>query len=163
MGIVVAVPELHAGLERIKRAIAAREAIGGGGRPAKLSRLEKGIRRARAHMATCCTTGFRLGIDAGGLVWEGRHASGQVGIDPVGVMAFKHDQYRCYGGYLELGDRRCFVLIEADPAKKQDKADRVLLQRVAKAVGALLAEARANPLDGDEEWPLKPEEDHAQE
>ena len=152
-GIVVAEPDLWAELERVRQKLEAE--AGGSGRVRKPNRYEAGVKRVRSLMYAAVSSGFVLAAHQGWLVNEGRHSSGQASIPDVQVLAFKHDQYRCYGGYLSYGSKRTFVCIEADNAKKQNKADYALLERVAKRLGALMADAAKTPLKTDEEWPVR--------
>lgn len=114
--------------------------------PSKLSRYDAGVKRVRGMMYSSASTGFDLARRCGYIVPEGRHSAGKSGVADVAVFAFKYDQYRCYGGYLAYGPRRAFVCVEADEAKKQTKADPAILQRVAKKLAQLTADAAEKPL-----------------
>jgi hypothetical protein len=152
-GIVVAEPTLWAELERVRTEVQA--SAGSLGRGRQMDRYASGVTRVRSYMAAAVSSGFVLVGKQGWLVTEGKHKSGQPGMPDVAVFAFKHDQYRCYGGFLQYGSRKCFVCIEADEAKKQNKADAALLKRVAKGLAEFAAEAVATPLKPGEEWPIK--------
>lgn len=45
------------------------------------------------------------------------------------IQAFKAFKIRLYGFERHLADRRTFIIVEFDPAKKQDKADPNILKR----------------------------------
>ncbi len=151
-GVVLATPRLWADLDEVRRSIEGKLGLGGNG-VTRLSRHEKGVRRARAHMAGLASMGFQLVRATGGLVPEGRHPSGIPGGADVALFAFKHDQYRCYGSHLPYGSPPCFVVIEADEAKKQNKADQALLRRAALEFGELIHEVEHNPLTANDVWP----------
>ena len=110
-------------------------------------------------MVAACNEGFRHVANYGALVDEGRHSSGSPEVADVQVLAFKADQYRCYGGYLAYGPLTCFVLVEADHAKKRNKADQAILKRVAKRLAELMLDARRTPLETGETWPKAREEE----
>ena len=59
----------------------------------------------------------------------------------VTVWAFKPWQWRLYGGVLTVNGQKCFVGVEVDEDKKQDKADKALLSAAADFL-ALLDEFR---------------------
>jgi len=66
---------------------------------------------------------------------EGRFPSGRPGGGVVAVFALKAYQLRFYGGFVNLGGKRCFVVEDGD-IKKKDKADQSLLVAVAKKLGS---------------------------
>lgn len=155
-GIVLATASLWDDLEEVRLSLERKLTLDEAKRKAA-SRYEKGVRHCRTHMATSAATGFELVARLGGLVQEGRHPSGMSTVPEVLVCAFKHDQYRCYGSRLTYGPIPCFVLIEADESKKNNKADQTLLKRVAKEVGKLADEASRNPLAVTDVWPPRRE------
>lgn len=53
----------------------------------------------------------------------------------LAVFEFKSYQWRLYGVVTNLNGKRVFVGLRVDPAKKQDKANRALLGRVAEDAG----------------------------
>ena len=55
----------------------------------------------------------------------------------VTVWAFKAWQWRLYGAILQVNGTRCFVGVNVDPNKKQDKADRKLLRDTAAKIANL--------------------------
>jgi hypothetical protein len=55
----------------------------------------------------------------------------------VTVWTFKGWQWRLYGAILKVDGRRCFVGVEVDPDKKQDRADQAKLKATAKAIAKL--------------------------
>lgn len=55
----------------------------------------------------------------------------------VAVWTFKAWQWRVYGAVFEVEGKRCFVGVEVDPNKKQNRADRAKLKSAAEAVAAL--------------------------
>lgn len=67
---------------------------------------------------------------------EGNFRDGKGGW--VAVWTFKGWQWRLYGAILKVVGRRCFVAVEVDPEKKQDRADQRKLKATAKAVAELL-------------------------
>ena len=149
-GLIVASESLLAKLQAVDVVV---QEKAGGGRRKGLSRYEKGVHRARAAMVAACNEGFSHVARFGALVDEGRHSSGSPNVADVQVLAFKADQYRCYGGYLHYGPVTCFVLVEADDAKQQNKADQAILKRVAKKLAELTLDARRTPLKAGETWP----------
>jgi hypothetical protein len=66
---------------------------------------------------------------------EGNFSDGKGG--KVAVWTFKGWQWRLYGAILKVTGRRCFVGVDVDPDKKQDRADRDKLKSSAKAIGEL--------------------------
>lgn len=65
---------------------------------------------------------------------EGRHPTGRAKGGDQKVYAVKADQVRVYGGIISVADGSNIFFVEA-AVKKKSKADQVLLQRVAKALG----------------------------
>lgn len=57
---------------------------------------------------------------------EGRAQKGDINVL---VQAFKAFKIRLYGFPTEVGDRRSFLIVAIDPAKKQNKADPKILKR----------------------------------
>lgn len=72
---------------------------------------------------------------------EGREQKGAVNVL---VQAFKTHKNRLYGTVLQIENRRTFVIVEVDPAKKQTKADPAILKR-AKDRCVVLAGELAKP------------------
>lgn len=56
------------------------------------------------------------------------------------LQAFKTFKVRLYGFSAGVGGRRTFVIVDADAAKKQDKADPKILKRAKQRVDDLLDE-----------------------
>ena len=54
------------------------------------------------------------------------------------LQAFKTFKIRLYGFSSSVGGKRTFVIVDADPAKKQDKADAKILKRAKRRVDDLL-------------------------
>lgn len=54
------------------------------------------------------------------------------------LKAFKAFKVRLYGFDGDVGGTRTFVIVDADPAKKQDKADPKILKRAKKRIDDLL-------------------------
>jgi hypothetical protein len=63
---------------------------------------------------------------------EGNFSDGKGG--KVAIWTFKGWQWRLYGAILKITGRRCFVGVEVDPDKKQDRADQQKLKSSAKAI-----------------------------
>ncbi len=57
---------------------------------------------------------------------EGRAQKGDINVL---IQAFKAFKIRLYGFATEVGDRRSFLIVAIDPAKKQNKADPKVLKR----------------------------------
>ena len=55
----------------------------------------------------------------------------------VAVWEFKAWQWRVYGGVFLVDGRKCFVGLQVDPDKKQNRADQEKLKAVAKEIGRL--------------------------
>lgn len=68
---------------------------------------------------------------------EGNHPDGQCQGGKVQIWAFKPKGWRLYGAVLQIDEKKCFVGVKVDPAKKQDKADVELLKAAAIAIGKL--------------------------
>lgn len=66
---------------------------------------------------------------------EGSHPCGRPGGKKVSVWAFKPDGWRLYGAVLIVGNKKCFVGVDVDPAKKKQKVDQARLKSVALMVG----------------------------
>lgn len=64
---------------------------------------------------------------------------GNFGKDDEAVWAFKAFQFRVYGSSFQIDGKETFVCVTYDPAKKQNRADQVLLR----AAGKALSEVRA--------------------
>lgn len=73
---------------------------------------------------------------------EGKFPSGRRRGGEQVVYEAKSDQVRVYGGPITVGGKTAFYFIEA-VTKKENKADQKLLQRVAKALGAINDELEA--------------------
>jgi hypothetical protein len=54
------------------------------------------------------------------------------------VWTFKAWKWRLYGAIVQVPGKRCFVGVNVDPNKKQDKADQKLLRNTAQKIGELL-------------------------
>lgn len=67
-------------------------------------------------------------------VREGKFPSGKPGMAEMVVYAAKSFQLRVYGGIVQI-DRQSVFLCPEWAIKKQDKADRAQLERVAKVLG----------------------------
>ena len=68
---------------------------------------------------------------------EGSYFNGLPGGGRVAIWTFKPWQWRLYGAVLIVEGRKCFVGMEVDPDKKQDKADKDTLVAAALAIGKL--------------------------
>jgi hypothetical protein len=55
----------------------------------------------------------------------------------VSVFAIKAWKFRLYGTLCTIGNKKCFVGVKVDAAKKQNKANPALLKATAKALGEL--------------------------
>ena len=66
---------------------------------------------------------------------EGNFSDGRGG--KVAIWTFKGWQWRLYGAILKVMGRRCFVGVEVDPNKKQNRADQNKLRSSAKAIAEL--------------------------
>lgn len=55
----------------------------------------------------------------------------------VAVFAIKAWKFRLYGTLCTIGNKKCFLGVRVDAAKKQNKADQALLKATAKAIGEL--------------------------
>lgn len=53
------------------------------------------------------------------------------------IWTFKAWQWRGYGAIMHVGGRRAFVGVRVDPDKKNDQADRAILNATAKIIGSL--------------------------
>ncbi len=148
-GIVMAPEWLHEELRGYVDAHQAKRARGKKG-----DRVENGAGRIHGLMQAGCDNGFRVSQAAGFLVSEGRHPTGLVSSPrDVMLLAFKADQYRIYGGFLDRGESQCYLAVLSDTAKQNNKANQALLKRAAKDLGSYLAESGANPLRPGEVWP----------
>ena len=65
---------------------------------------------------------------------EGRYSSGKPKIPKIAVYAVKAFNLRIYGGFIGSGSQAKFLCVEV-AKKKNDKADRDQLERVAKRLG----------------------------
>lgn len=54
------------------------------------------------------------------------------------LMAFKTFKTRFYGFSASVGGKRTFVIVDTDPAKKQDKADPTILKRAKRRIDDLV-------------------------
>jgi hypothetical protein len=68
---------------------------------------------------------------------EGNHSDGRPGGKKVAVYAFKPDGWRLYGAVLTVQNRKCFVGVDVDPAKKKMKVDQSRLKNAALLIGEL--------------------------
>jgi hypothetical protein len=59
-------------------------------------------------------------------------------VDGHAVFAFKGWQLRLYGGYIPNARPADFLIVEIDPNKKQDRADRGCLARAGRALKNLV-------------------------
>ncbi len=66
---------------------------------------------------------------------EGNFPDGNGG--KVAIWTFKGWQWRVYGAILRVTGRRCFVGVEVDPDKKQDRANQAKLKSAAKTIAKL--------------------------
>jgi hypothetical protein len=55
----------------------------------------------------------------------------------VAVIAIKAWQFRLYGTVCMVGNKKCFVGVKVDPAKKQDRANQRLLKATAREFGGI--------------------------
>jgi len=67
-------------------------------------------------------------------VTEGRFLSGRSGLADMAVYAAKSYQLRVYGGIVRISGQSVFLCPDGT-VKKQNKADRAQLERVAKILG----------------------------
>lgn len=58
------------------------------------------------------------------------------------LQAFKTFRVRLYGFGGDVGGKRTFVIVDSDPAKKQDKADPKILKRAKRRIDELLDDRR---------------------
>lgn len=56
------------------------------------------------------------------------------------LQAFKAFKVRLYGFQFTVGDRRTFIIVDADPSKKQNRADPNVLKRAKSRIDELLDE-----------------------
>jgi hypothetical protein len=75
------------------------------------------------------------GLDSAQFRREGAFKDGRG--KKVAIFAFKPRQFRVYGAMLNVAGRRCFVGTHVDPSKKQNKADRALLEASAREIARL--------------------------
>ena len=62
----------------------------------------------------------------------------------VMLQAFKTFKVRLYGFSSDVGGKRTFVIIDSDPAKKQDRADPKILKRAKRRIDELFNNRRGN-------------------
>ena len=67
---------------------------------------------------------------------------GRTSIHNVMLQAFKTFKVRLYGFSSDVGGKRTFVIIDSDPAKKQDKADPKILKRAKRRIDELFNDRR---------------------
>lgn len=67
---------------------------------------------------------------------------GRTKVHNVLLQAFKTFKVRLYGYSGNVGGKRTFVIVDSDPAKKQDKADPKILKRAKRRVDEFLDEIR---------------------
>ncbi|QUM73040.1 hypothetical protein [Sphingopyxis granuli] len=58
------------------------------------------------------------------------------------LQAFKTFKVRFYGFCCEIGGKRTFIIVDSDPAKKQDKADPAILKRAKRRIDDLIDDCR---------------------
>lgn len=66
---------------------------------------------------------------------EGNFSDGNGGT--VAIFTFKAWQWRLYGSILTVAGKRCFVGTRVDAFKKQNKADKKMLERTAEDISQL--------------------------
>lgn len=93
----------------------------------------------RKHLARyfhefCTNNPHRLGQEK--FKKEGDFSDGRGGY--VAIWAFRVRQWRLYGAFLQVGNRRCFVGVRVDATKKQDKADQQMLRNAALDIAGLV-------------------------
>ncbi|MFQ3454719.1 hypothetical protein PMN64_15575 [Bradyrhizobium sp. UFLA01-814] len=54
------------------------------------------------------------------------------------VWTFKAWKWRLYGSIIQVERKRCFVGVNVDPNKKQDKADQQMLRNTAQKIGLIV-------------------------
>lgn len=69
---------------------------------------------------------------------EGNFVVGNGSAMTATVWTFKAWQWRLYGSILQVDRRRCFVGVNIDPSKKQNKANQHLLKDTAQKIGLLV-------------------------
>jgi hypothetical protein len=69
-----------------------------------------------------------------------KHNEGRSSRHNVMLQAFKAFKVRLYGFSFSVGDKRTFIIVDADPAKKQNKADPNILKRAKSRIDDLLDE-----------------------
>jgi hypothetical protein len=67
---------------------------------------------------------------------------GRTTVHNVLLQAFKTFKVRLYGFSGNVGGKRTFVIVDSDPAKKQNKADPKILKRAKRRIDELLDELR---------------------
>lgn len=60
------------------------------------------------------------------------------------LQAFKTFKVRLYGFSGDVGNKRTFVIVDSDPAKKQNKADPKILKRAKRRVDDLIDSGRGH-------------------
>ena len=68
------------------------------------------------------------------------HNEGRSPRNNVMLQAFKAFKVRLYGFSFAVGEKRTFIIVDADPAKKQNKADPKILKRAKSRIDDLLDE-----------------------
>jgi hypothetical protein len=90
--------------------------------------------RCEKWMRLYCDDGHAL-LDKTKLRNEGKfHTGGKTGVS-ISILAFKAWQLRAYGGVV---DGNHFIVTEVDTSKKQDAADKGMLQRAAEKLSSYL-------------------------
>ncbi|MDH2345518.1 hypothetical protein [Bradyrhizobium sp. SSUT77] len=69
---------------------------------------------------------------------EGNFSVGNGSSVTATVWTFKAWQWRLYGSILQVHQRRCFVGVNIDPSKKQNKANQQMLRDTAQKIGLLV-------------------------
>ena len=68
------------------------------------------------------------------------HSEGRSSRHNIMLEAFKAFKVRLYGFSYAVGGKRTFIIVDADPAKKQNKADPKILKRAKSRIDDLLDE-----------------------
>jgi hypothetical protein len=68
------------------------------------------------------------------------HNEGRSSRHNIMLQAFKAFKVRLYGFSFAVGEKRTFIIVDADPAKKQNKADPKILKRAKTRIDDLLDE-----------------------
>ena len=68
------------------------------------------------------------------------HNEGRSSRHNIMLQAFKAFKVRLYGFSFSVGEKRTLIIVDADPAKKQNKADPKILKRARSRIDDLLDE-----------------------